>query len=496
LEKTQKEHFMKKSVIVLTFILLFSLSISAADNTNDLYLPNWESLKTYEIPEWYKDAKFGIFIHWGVYSVPAFGNEWYPRNMYQQGSKEYIHHIKTYGKQSEFGYKDFIPMFTAANYDPAAWAELFKKAGARYVVPVAEHHDGFPLYDCSLSEWDAVDKGPKRDLIGDLAKAVRDEGLIFGVSSHRAEHWWFFEGGRQFDSDVQDEAYDGLYGPAMLKNTNPNKEFLDDWLARTSELVEKYQPQLVWFDWWIEEPAFELYKQKFASYYYNKGLEWDKGVVINYKKEAFPIEAAAYDIERGQLAEIRYPLWQTDTAVAKNSWGYTENNDYKTVNSLVEDLIDIVSKNGVLLLNIGPKPDGTIPQEDQDVLLGIGQWLSVNGDAIYDTRPWKVFGEGPTKIVEGTFNDVKRAGFTADDIRFTTKDGKLYAILLDWPANRTASIKSLASSSELCDKEIADVKLLGSDSKLKWSQKEDALSVKLPKKQPCEHAFVLEISFK
>ena len=485
-----------KILSVLFILALLAPSGFAGDVAEGLYKDNWESLKTYEIPEWYKDAKLGIFIHWGVYSVPAFGNEWYPRNMYIKGGKEFKHHVETYGPQSEFGYKDFIPMFTAANYDPAAWAQLFKKAGARYIVPVAEHHDGFPLYDCSLTEWDAVDMGPKRDLIGDLAKAVRDEGMIFGLSTHRAEHWWFFEGGREFDSDVQDPNYDGLYGPAMPKKTNPNRDYLDDWYARTAELVEKYQPQLVWFDWWIEEPAFVSYLQKFGAFYYNKGLEWNKGVVINYKHKSFPIEAAAYDIERGQLTEIRHPLWQTDTAVAKNSWGYTKNNDYKTVNSLVDDFIDIVSKNGVLLLNIGPKPDGTIPQEDQDTLLGIGEWLNVNGDAIYDTRPWKVFGEGPTEVVGGTFNDVKRKGFTGKDVRFTTKDGKLYAILLEWPDKGTAKIKSLSKSSELCDKEIAGIKLLGSDKDVKWSQEESAMTVKLPKDKPCEHAFVLEISFK
>jgi alpha-L-fucosidase len=483
-------------IVIVSFILaLAATALFAGDQPGGHYKPNWESLKTYEIPEWYKDAKLGIFIHWGVYSVPAFGNEWYPRNMYQKDSKEFKYHLETYGDQKNFGYKDFIPMFKAEKYDPAAWAKLFKKAGARYVVPVAEHHDGFAMYDCSLSEWDAVDMGPKRDLIGDLAKAVRDEDMIFGLSTHRAEHWWFFDGGRAFESDVQDPQYDGLYGPAMPKETNPNRAYLDNWYARTAELVEKYQPQLVWFDWWIEEPAFVSYLQKFGAYYYNQGIKWDKGVVINYKNESFPIEAAAYDIERGQLTEIRFPLWQTDTAVAKNSWGYTKNNDYKTVNSLVDDLIDIVSKNGVLLLNIGPKPDGTIPQEDQDVLLGIGKWLDVNGDAIYDTRPWKVFGEGPTEVVAGTFNDVKRSGFTGQDIRFTTKDGKLYALLLDWPEKNRAQIRSLSKDSELCDQKIGAIKLLGSDKKIKWSQKADVLEVQLPKKRPCENAFVLEISF-
>ncbi len=225
------------------------------------FLPTWESLKQYRIPAWYEDAKFGIFIHWGVYSVPAFGNEWYPRNMYLPGSAEYKHHVATYGPQTEFGYKDFIPQFQAEQYDPAAWAKLFKEAGARYVVPVAEHHDGFAMYDTALSQWSAAKMGPKRDLIGELADAVRQEGMVFGVSSHRAEHWWFMNGGMTFPSDVQDPRYYDFYGPAMpgpLHRTpewhsldwqpRPNAAFLDDWLARLVEIVDKYQPQLVWFD--------------------------------------------------------------------------------------------------------------------------------------------------------------------------------------------------------------------------------------------------------
>lgn len=221
----------------------------------------WESLQAYRIPAWYEDAKFGIFIHWGVYSVPAFGNEWYPRNMYIQGSPEFNHHLETYGPQSQFGYKDFIPLFTAEKFDADHWANLFRRAGAQFVVPVAEHHDGFALYDCGFSEWTATRMGPKRDIIGELAEAVRKQWLVFGLSSHRAEHWWFYDGGMKFDADVQDTRYAGLYGPAQPKTLQPNEEFLDDWLLRTCELVDKYQPQLVWFDWWIEEPAFRAYLQ-------------------------------------------------------------------------------------------------------------------------------------------------------------------------------------------------------------------------------------------
>src|ERR1700677_3240161 len=217
------------------------------------FRPDWNSLSQYQVPDWYRDAKFGIFIHWGVYSVPAFGSEWYPRNMYRRDSPEYSHHLDIYGPPDKFGYKDFIPLFKAEHFDPTAWARLFKEAGAKYVVPVAEHHDGFPMYESSLTDWCAGKMGPKRDILGDLAQAIRAEGLHFGASSHRAEHDWFFDGGRAFDSDVNDPKYGDLYGPAHVRRLRPgydndliedwtyvSPEYADDWLARTAEIVEKY----------------------------------------------------------------------------------------------------------------------------------------------------------------------------------------------------------------------------------------------------------------
>jgi len=455
---------------------------------------SWESLEQHEVPPWYMDGKFGIFIHWGVYSVPAFGNEWYPRNMYQQGSEEFKHHIATYGPHTQFGYKDFIPMFKGEKFDPDHWAELFKRAGAKFVVPVAEHHDGFAMYDCAFSEWSAAKMGPKRDVVGELAAAVGKRGLVFGLSTHRAEHWWFFHGGTKFESDVKDPRYADLYGPAQPEDTQSNQEFLDDWLARTCELVDKYQPQLVWFDWWIEQPAFKPYLQKFAAYYYNRGAQWNRGVAINYKKEAFPARAAVLDIERGQLAAIRPLFWQTDTSVSKNSWGYVKNQDYRTVDDLVDDLVDIVSKNGALLLNIGPRPDGTIPEPEEKILLEIGRWLALNGEAIYGTRPWKVFGEGPTEVMGGSFSDTRRKPFTGQDIRFTTRRDTLYATALAWPENGKLTIKSLAAGSELTRQEITKVELLGSIAPLRWSRDANGLTIDLPEQKPCEHAFVFRIS--
>lgn len=458
------------------------------------FAANWEALKGYRVPAWYEDAKFGIFIHWGVYSVPAFENEWYPRNMYIQDSKAFKHHVATYGPHQRSGYKDFIPLFTAEQFDADDWANLFRRAGAQFVVPVAEHHDGFALYNCSFSDWNAVKMGPKRDIIGELAEAVRKQWLVFGLSSHRAEHWWFFNGGMAFDSDVQDARYAGLYGPAQSEAMPPNEEFLDDWLARTCELVDKYQPQLVWFDWWIEQPIFRPYLQRFAAYYYNQGAQWQRGVAINYKNSAFPEEAAVFDIERGQLADLRPRFWQTDTAVAKNSWGYTHNQQYKSVEALVADLVDIVSKNGALLLNIGPRPDGTIPEQERAMLLELGRWLVINGEAIYGTRPWKIFGEGPTQIVDGAFNDTKRAPFTSQDIRFTTKGEKLYAIVLAWPERGHVTIKALATDSSLFQHAIEKVELLGYPEAVEWTRDTSGLTIQLPAQKPGNYAFALRIS--
>src|SRR5450631_3217201 len=260
---------------------------------------DWESLKSYEIPQWYKDAKFGIFIHWGVYSVPAFGNEWYPRNMYVPGSPEYEHHRATYGTQDKFGYKDFIPMFKAEHFDPAAWARLFKDAGAQYVIPVAEHHDGFAMYDSGLSDWTAAKMGPHRDVIGDLAKAVRAEGLHFGASSHRVEHDFFLGVGRAIPSDINDPRYAMFYGPAHswleakqhtpLSNdyTYVSSAWTADWLARSSEIVEKYHPDIMYFDWWIGQPSVRADLTRFAAFYYNASLKYGDHVgVINYKDYA------------------------------------------------------------------------------------------------------------------------------------------------------------------------------------------------------------------
>lgn len=430
----------------------------------------WESLCQYRIPKWYEDAKFGIFIHWGVYSVPAFGSEWYPRQMYIEGTEEFEHHRQKYGDHKTFGYKDFIPMFKAEKFDAAEWMELFQAAGARYVMPVAEHHDGFQMYDSELSDWNAARMGPCRNVVGELKAEAEKRGIVFCASDHRAEHCWFFNGGLKFESDVpgnpdfydvqlpcrHEDVQHSLYAPV------PPKAHMDNWLARLCELVDRYQPRVVWFDWWIQNVGFRPYLRKFAAYYYNRAAQWGVEVAINYKYAAYMQGSAVFDVERGQLEAIRPVLWQTDTAIAKNSWGYTENNDFKNPVDIVGDLIDIVSKNGCMLLNVGPRADGTITDEDRHVLLEIGKWLRVNGEGIYETRPWTRYGEGPTKIAEGAFSDTDRAPFTPEDIRYTYKPGKIYAFCMKRPEDGVVRLRALAHSvGHNADYDVRGVRLLG-----------------------------------
>jgi alpha-L-fucosidase len=474
-------------------------------NCQGPFRPDWESLQKYEAPEWYRDAKFGIFIHWGVYSVPAFSSEWYPRNMYEPGSEAYNHHIATYGTQDKFGYKDFVPMFKAEHYDPAAWAELFKKAGAKYVVPVAEHHDGFAMYDSGVSDWTAKKMGPRRDLIGDLAKAARAEGLHFGVSTHRVEHDFFLGPGRKIQSDVNDPQYAAFYGPAQVgvykwgnavgnDFTYVASAWTNDWLARSAELVQKYHPDIVYFDWWIGQASIRSNLARFASFYYNSSLKFGDHIgVINYKDYAMQEHSAVLDIERGQLGDTRPLPWQTDTSVSNKSWGYIENDTFKSPEFVLDQLIDIVSKNGNLLLNIGPRSDGTIPGPVQQVLLDVGAWLTINGEAIYSTRPWRVYGEGPTKAAAGSFHDTDVQKYTAADFRFTTKGDALYAIGLAWPGDGEAVVQSLASAagSQL----VQSVALIGSDARLRFEQRADGLHVQLPAQAPAKYAYVLRLTF-
>ncbi len=464
------------------------------------FRPTWDSLKQYHIPSWYQDAKFGIFIHWGVYSVPGFDSEWYPRNMYLQGSKDFKHQVAEYGPQTVFGYKNFIPDFKAQNFDPKAWAELFRRAGAKYVVPVAEHHDGFAMYNSDLSDWTAKKMGPKRDVVGELAAALRAEGIHVGASSHRAEHYFFMNGGREFPSDVQDPQYAAFYGPAHVGPNNANKfdghpdnAYLDDWLARTAEIVTKYHPEVLWFDWWINTKEFEPYLKRLAAFYYNDAAKNGYTAAINYKFTAYPETAAVLDIERGQLETGRKLLWQTDTSISVKSWGYIVGDTFRSPESLIQQLVDIVSKNGCLLLNVGPKPDGTIPGEAQRILLDMGRWLHANGEAVYGTRPWVVYGEGPTRVKGGPFNDTATKAYTAEDIRFTLKSDALYATSLGWPESSKLTIKSLAQGGPNGGFEIKNVRLLASGADVAFTRDAEGLHLTLPAKAG-EYAYVFKLT--
>ena len=419
------------------------------------YKDTWESLSQYRVPECYKNLKFGIFIHWGIFSVPAFSNEWYSRNMYIEGTREFEHHVKTYGPHKDFGYKDFIPMLTASNFDAVRWVELFKEAGAQYMIPVAEHHDGFQMYGSDVSHWNSVEMGPKRNILGELSAAAHKLGLTAGCSSHRIEHWFFMSHGRKFESDIEENQKEGdFYWPAMpegdhfdsFSKPEPSAEFMEDWLVRSCELVDKYAPKIFYFDWWIHHNAAKPYLRKFAAYFYNRAEENGRMAVINYKHDAFAFGTAVVDIERGKFADVKPYVWQTDTAVAWNSWCYTTENSYKDPVEIVQDLVDIVSKNGRLLLNIGPKADGTIPDEDTNILKAIGRWLKINGEAIYNSQVWRSSGEGPTMTVEGQFGEGDRKAYTPADIRFTCANGCIYAIVLVMPEDGRVTVRSLAQA--------------------------------------------------
>jgi len=461
------------------------------------YEPNWESLKQYSVPDWFKDAKFGIFIHWGVYAVPAFNNEWYPRLMYldeesRKGANFYQHHRETWGPHKEFGYKNFIPMFKAEKWDPQAWVKLFQKSGARYVVPVAEHHDGFPMYDCSFTNWNAAKMGPCRDIVAELETAVRKAGLKFGVSSHRAFNFHYYTFAEEFDTVDPDNHK--LYGVPHSKDAPVTYEFILDWYARTRELVDRFSPDVLWFDFGWHRDEFGPWRPRLAAYYYNHALAHGYEPVLQYK-DKFPDGVGVFDIERGKLDDIREHYWQTDTSVSYKSWCYIEDDEFRTATSIVHDLIDIVSKNGNLLLNIGPRPDGTIPQEAVDVLLDTGKWLNVNGEAIYGTRHWHRYGEGPTGVPTTQFRERDYQPFGAEDIRFTCKGNALYAICLGWPGDELV-IKTLGAGSEVPADAISEISMLGASGTLSWSQDETGLKIETPAEKPCNHAYAFKIALK
>ncbi len=441
--------------------------------------PNWESIRAnYQDPEWFRDAKFGIMMHWGIYSVPAHGSEWYERYMYGGNKGMMQWHTEHFGPPEKFGYKDFFPLFTAAKWDPDAWAQLFKDAGAKYVIASGEHHDGFSNWKSDINKFNAFNYGPHRDLVGDLTVALRKKGLKAGIANHSNNHFnWVtpMPGTDQFDPQWAD-----FYSVADRSDT-AHAKFFETWTTKNMELIDKYQPDMLWFDMNGGDRSWDPLKVRLLAYYYNRAATWGKQVAVSAKGESF-LAGMVMDYERQGRApkQITDFVWQPDDPIA-DKFGYVEVPDadgkmvglpLKSPAGLVRNLVMNVSRNGNLLLNISPKADGTIPDAQQQVLHAIGKWLGVNGEAIYGTRPWKMSEEGR--------------------VHFTTKGQTLYAISLVWPTNELV-IPALGGDKGLNGK-ISKVELLGHAGVLEFTQNAAGLKVKFPAEKPCEFCYTLKIS--
>ncbi len=462
-----------------------------AFNAQGAWRTDWESLTKHEIPEWFEDAKFGIYAHLGVYCVPAYGTEWYPNRMYKTDNAAHKYHVETYGDPSTFGYKDFIPMFTMERFDPAAWAQLYQDAGAKFAGPVAEHHDGFSMWASKVNRWNAANMGPKRDVAGELIAELRQRDMKIITSFHHAFNIYGYYTAAE-GWDTADPQYGDLYGfPTMSDRTLA----LDRWLVKLKEVVDAYQPDQIWFDFGLGKLP-DAYKQRFCAYYYNHEQTWGKPLIITRKDDYLPEGVGVLDIERGRMKDAGKQLWQTDDSTAYNSWSWVKDLRVKPTEEMVHELIDIVSKNGVLLLNVCPKADGTITTEQQQMLREMGRWLKVNGEAIYATRPWRMFGEGPTRMERGGgFLDTIE--YTPQDIRYTrSKDGKtLYAIALGWPA-QGVSLQFVQVNSVGPD---AKVTLLGYEKPLPYAVNDDRhLEIHVPAlsedQWPCRHAYAFKLT--
>jgi alpha-L-fucosidase len=461
------------------------------------FQPTWQSLAAhYRVPAWFNDAKFGLFLHWGLYAVPAHHNEWYEKHMYASLSSWHREH---FGPQDKFGYKDFIPRFTAARFDPAAWAALFKKSGARFVIPTAQHHDNFALWDSAVTPFNARRMGPHRDLIGDLAQAVRAEGLKFGVSNHGIENFQFINPTPALAAELKAKHAD-LYDPQWAdfyhvadRSDAACRRFLVNWYERNVELIDKYQPDLLWFDNGVDQRYLDPLKLRIAAYYYNRAHAWGKAVSLSTKKAAYAPDnrnthtiGSIIDFEKigsRSPSGIRPGAWQVDEPIGSPSWGYTEGMTIALPGTVIAKLADTVSKNGTLLLNLSPKADGTIPPAQQDTLLAIGRWLAVNGEAIYGTHAWV------------RFRDESADGRpSVATIRFTVKGDVLYAIVLGASPGDEITICSLAANRpDRPAGKISAIAVLGLAGKLAFTQDASGLTLKLPATVPCDYATTLKI---
>lgn len=507
--------------------------------------PNWDSLKQYQTPEWFRDAKFGIWAHWGPQCEPE-RSDWYARHMYYENEWQGKYHREKYGHPSKFGFKDVINEWKAENWDPQKLMALYKRAGAQYFVALANHHDNFDNYDSKYQPWNSVNIGPKKDLIGGWAKAARDNGMRFGVSVHAAHAWTWNESSQGSDKKgpLAGVVYDGKltkadgkglwwegYDPQDLYAQNhkpsknyenpgsihgiwnwqadkgcsiPDQAYCDKFYNRTIDLINKYQPDLIYFDdtvlplWPFSDTGLRI-----AAHYYNSSMKWHggkleavyNGKILNEQQR----KCMVWDIERGQSNQIEPYVWQTDTCLG--NWHYDkgvfDRHGYKSAKTVIQTLVDIVSKNGNLLLSVPVRADGTIDSDEVKVVEGIAAWMSKNSECIFGTRPWKVFGEGPAiasaaALSAQGFNEGKGKPLTADDIRFTQKGDVIYAISLGKPT-KDLIIKSLGEKAKLLDKKIKSVQLLDSDEKIEWSLGDDALVIKQPKKSPNDIALVFKI---
>lgn len=515
-----------------------------AANLNGPFKPNWQSLAQYKTPEWFRNAKFGIWAHWGPQCQPEFG-DWYAREMYMEGHPKYKYHVEKYGHPSQFGFKDVINEWKAENWNPEELVALYKNAGAKYFMALANHHDNFDLYNSKYHKWNSLNVGPKKDLIGGWEKAARNNGLHFGVSVHAAHAWSWYETAQRADKEGKYAGipYDGkltkkegkgkwwdgldpqeLYAQEHALSENsadnngihkqwnwgngvsiPSKEYCKKFLNRTIDLIDKYNPDLVYFDdtalplWPISDAGLKI-----AAHFYNKSIK-EKGslqaVLFGKILDEQQRKCMVWDIERGQSNNIEPLPWQTDTCIG--SWHYNktifDNHKYKSAKTVIHTLVDVVSKNGNLCLSVPVKGDGTIDSDERKIVEGIGAWMKINSECIYDTRPWKIFGEGPAlekvaALSAQGFNEGKGKPFTAEDIRFTKKENILYAVALGWPDNGKILIKSLSAGNQLYPNVINQV-MLCNGAILQYERKPEGLEIKLPAAKPeIDYALVFKIS--
>ncbi|MDX3452006.1 alpha-L-fucosidase [Streptomyces sp. ME02-8801-2C] len=469
------------------------------------YTPDWNSVDQHPpAPEWFQDAKFGIYFHWGVFSVPAYDNEWYPRNMYASGSNANKHHIATYGQPSAWPYHNFIngakdlagntvqfaPKLKSAggNFDPDEWVQLFVDAGAKYAGPVAEHHDGFSMWDSQVNEWNSVAKGPKLDLLNLFTTAIRAKGLKLLVAMH---HAYNYNGFYEFAPAQTDPSLKKLYGQLGAAAENQL------WYDKLKEVIDRAKPDILWQDFKLDA-VDETQRLNFLSYYYNQANSWGREVVATYK-DGMNGKGEVFDYERGGPGDLTTPYWLTDDSISNSSWCYTQGIGYYSAKQMLHSFLDRVSKNGNVLLNIAPMADGTIPQAQKDILLGMGDYLKRFGESVYSTRAWSVYGEGPTKMGGGSFTN-PTAG-TAQDIRFTRNKANnvLYATVLGWPGS-SVTIKTLASG-QINLSSLTSVKLLDSTAGnyinlATPAQTSSGLTVTLPSAAPyTANAYVLKLTF-